>query len=163
MYQLPKWYFFIPVFLSPYIHNSQDSQQWKGEAISNSFLPFSPDSRTLSRVITTENVPCTWLATGVEPETFGFWIQVANHSVTYLEAYMFLIIFLSFWDLFQSVLSLWVSQSCLWIGTLDNQFTISFTSEDSKAFQCAGWTWNVLFTIFVFRKSKENITKVSLQ
>ena len=75
---------FVPFFLSGFFLRTFMSQRTGGEErgyLFNSSLPLTPTSQTLRQLLQRAHL-CTQLAARLEPGTFGFGAQVANHQVT---------------------------------------------------------------------------------
>ena len=69
-------FFFLSGFSFTNIHDSQDSRGRKGGGIS--LTPLYYFHPLYSRLLQRAHL-CTWLAAGLEPGTFSFRAQVANH------------------------------------------------------------------------------------
>ena len=75
-------FFFLPRFFSQTFTNHRTAGEGERHFF-NSSLPLPPSSQTLSQVIAGESSPLyPQLAAGLEPGTFGFRRQVANHYFT---------------------------------------------------------------------------------
>ena len=75
-------FFFLPRFFSQTFTNHRTAGEGERHFF-NSSLPLPPSSQTLSQVIAAESSPLyPQLAAGLEPGTFGFRRQVANHYFT---------------------------------------------------------------------------------